>query len=581
MPLDRFSLLHDNRCSGAAADAELAAERSPDLPSDTNTTGSKEWFPKLTLGSLPERAARRWGSREALWFEGRRWSFEGLAAEVDRAARGLLALGVAPGERVALWMLNRPEWVIAAFAAFKIGAVLLPINTRLRAADIDYILRQSGAGTLIINDRSGPIDYQDMVLGLLGKQAPSSAHLQAAAGLPELRQIVVLGDARPGTLRWETMLAGGAAIEAGSLQTRAASVSPDATAYLMYTSGTTGEPKGVMHQHAVIRNVIDRGNRMGISVTDSILMYLPLFHMFGFTEGLLMSMLTGARQVLTPTFDARQCLALIESERATVLHGFDLHFKDLLDAHAAEPRDVSSVRTGILASGMSSSWPIARQARKTFGPMLSGFGMTEFCVGAAMSALDSTEEQCVEASGYPAPGYEIRIVDPETGQSLPENVPGEIQVRGYTMMQGYYRKPVETAAALDSAGWLHTGDMGILRPDGHLRFMGRYKDMLKIGGENVDPMEVEAYLMTHPAVDLAVVISYPDSRLSEVGIAYVRSKAGQSLEESGLIDYCRGRIASFKIPRRVVFIDELPMTSSGKIQKAKLREDALKRFPPG
>ena len=338
-------------------------------------------------------------------------------------------------------------------------------------------------------------------------------------------------------------------------------------------------PKGVMHHHAVVRNVTDRGYRMGIGVSDTILMYLPLFHMFGFTEGLLMSFLTGARQVLTATFDARECLGLIESERVTLLHGFDLHFKDLLDAQVEAKRDLSSVRTGILASGMSNSWAIARQARKTFGPLLSGFGMTEFCVGAALSALDSSEEQCVEASGSAAPGYGIRIIDPATGMDQPTGTPGEILISGYTMMQGYFNKPAETAAALDRDGWLHTGDMGVLREDGHLRFMGRYKDMLKIGGENVDPMEVEAFLMGHPAVDLAVVVSYPDARLSEVGVAYVRLKPGQSASEDDIIAYCRGRIASYKVPRRAIFTDDFPMTSSGKIQKSKLRDDVLKRYP--
>ena len=539
-----------------------------------------DWFPKQTLGSLPAQAAALWGDREALCFEGRRCNWTELSASVDRAARGLMALGVQPGERVALWMVNRIEWVIAAFAVFKVGAVLLPINTRLRADDVAYILKQSESATLIINDRAGPVNYLGMVRELLPDLEQHAPENLQSADFPDLRRLVVLGDAPDGTVAWPSLDARGESVPAAKLAERAAAVSPDETAYLMYTSGTTGLPKGVMHHHAVIRNVTDRGNRMGIGISDAILMYLPLFHMFGFTEGLLMSVLTGARQVLTATFDARESLALIESERITLLHGFDLHFKDLIDAQATEKRDLSSVRTGILASGSSASWPTARAARRMFGPLLSGFGMTEFCVGAALSALDSTEEQCVEASGYPAPGYGIRILDPTTGRDQPTGTPGEILIRGYTMMQGYFMKPAETAAALDADGWLHTGDMGVLRADGHLRFMGRYKDMLKIGGENVDPMEVEAFLMGHPAVDLAVVVSYPDPRLAEVGVAYVRTRNGSTLTEAELIEYCRGRIASFKIPRRVIFTGEFPITSSGKIQKTRLREDVLARFPP-
>jgi fatty-acyl-CoA synthase len=228
---------------------------------------------------------------------------------------------------------------------------------------------------------------------------------------------------------------------------------------------------------------------------------------------------------------------------------------------------------------MSSSVPIARKARKVFGPLLSGYGMSEFGVGAALSALDSTEDQCTEASGYPAPGYEIRVVDPETGREPPAGGPGEILVRSYMTMRGYYEKPAETARALDGEGWLHTGDMGVIRADGHLRFMGRYKDMLKIGGENVDPMEVEAFLMSHAAINLAAVVSFPDPRLAEVGVAFVKCEAGRTLTAAEVLDHCKGRIASFKIPRHVVFVDDFPMTSSGKIQKVKLREEALRRIP--
>jgi fatty-acyl-CoA synthase len=304
-------------------------------------------------------------------------------------------------------------------------------------------------------------------------------------------------------------------------------------------------------------------------------MYLPLFHLFGFSEGLLMSMVTGARQVLTETFDPRESLDLLVRERATILHGFDTHFKELIEALERSPHEVPRIRTGILASGMSSSMPIARRARQVFGPLVSGYGMSEVGAGAAIGALDSTEEQSVEASGYPAPGYEIRVIEPATGKDQPVGVPGEILVRTYMLMQGYYNKPEETARAIDEDGFMHTGDMGVIRPDGYLRFMGRYKDMLKIGGENVDPMEVEAFLMRHPAINLAAVVALPDARLSEVGVAFVRLEPGHALREAEVIDYCRGKIASFKIPRHVVFVDEFPMTGSGKIQKVKLRADAI------
>jgi fatty-acyl-CoA synthase len=537
--------------------------------------GSGDWFEKITLGALPGRAAARWGSREALCFRGQRWSFAELATEVDRVARGLLALGIGPGEKVGLWLTNRPEWIEVAFAVMRIGAVLVPINTRFRTEDVAYITDQSDATTLILAERSGPVDYLGMVRDLV----PEGVTF-AASRLPKLRRIVLLGEApRSGTVEWADLLAEGGAVDEAALARRASAVDPEDLAFLMYTSGTTGFPKGVMHAHRLLRNVTDRAFRLAITEHDVILMYLPLFHLFGFSEGMLTSMVTGARQVLTETFDADESLALLERERATVLHGFDTHYKEMAEAHARRPRDVSSVRTGILAAGMASSTSVARTARALFGPLVSGYGMSEFGAGAAIGALDSTEEQSCEASGYPAAGYEIRVVDPATGRDQPPGTPGEILVRGYALMRGYYNNPEASAAVIDAEGWMHSGDMGFFRPDGHLRFIGRYKDMLKIGGENVDPMEVEAFLMTHPGIALAAVVGYPDARLSEVGVAFILRAPGHDLGEEDVLAHCRGRIASFKAPRRVVFVDDFPMTSSGKIQKVKLREEALRRWP--
>jgi fatty-acyl-CoA synthase len=359
---------------------------------------------------------------------------------------------------------------------------------------------------------------------------------------------------------------------------RAHAVDPDATTLILYTSGTTGFPKGVMHGHALVRNITDHANRLGVTQNDVILMYLPLFHVFGFTEGPLTSMLTGARLVVTESFDGSACLDLIERERATIIHGFDTHFKDLLDAQERRARDVSSLRAGICAAGMASSTAIARRTNERLFPTFTAFGMSEVSVGACLSFLDSTLEQRCETSGYPAPGYEIGILNPATGAPAPAGTPGEIAVRGYMAMQGYYDKPEETAKTIDAQGWLHSGDMGYLRPDGYLVFMGRYKDMLKIGGENVDPMELEGYLLGHPAIQQAAVVGLPDDRLQEVPVAFVIPKPGAALTAEDVLTFCRGKIASFKVPRHVLLVEELPMTSSGKIQKAKLREAAKGRI---
>ena len=541
---------------------------------------SGHWFPKRTIGSLVDERLAHDGARQALVFEDRRWTFAELAREIDAVGRGLVALGIAPGDKVSLWMMNRPEWICAALAVMRIGAVLVPINTRFRTEDAAYVLGQSDSSTLIIAARSGPIDYLGMVRTLLPTLG-SSGEAVSDPNLPSLQRVIVLGGgASLATIAWSSLLAAGTRVPADALRARIAAVDPDATAFIVYTSGTTGFPKGVMHSHIMVRNVVERAFRMGITPADAILMYLPLYHLFGFSEGMLMSLATGARQILTETFDPHESLRLLEAERATILHGFDTHFKDLLQAHHQRPRDTASVRTGILATGMSSSMPIAREARKVFGHLLSGYGMSEVGAGVTLSALDSSEEQCTEASGYPAPGYEITIMDPTSGCDQPVGVPGEILVRGYTVMQGYYRKPEETAKAVDSNGWLHSGDMGLLRPDGHLRFMGRYKDMLKIGGENVDPLEIEAYLASHPAINAAAVVGAPDARLSEVAVAFVRLEPGQKLTAPEVITYCRGRIASYKVPRHVFLIDDFPMTGSGKVQKVKLREEARRRLEP-
>ena len=542
---------------------------------------ARDWFCKRTIGSLVDERARRDGAREALVFEARRFTFAELARDIDAVARGLMAVGIGPGDKVALWMSNRPEWVHAALAVMRIGAVLVPINTRLRTEDVAYVLGQSDSAALIIAARSGPVDYLAMACELLPSLASGGDGLKDAR-LPAVRHVIVLGDPpAAGTLGWSTLLEGGARVPDDILRARVNAVDPDETAFIIYTSGTTGFPKGVMHGHNIVRNVVDRAYRMAITPADTILMYLPLYHLYGFSEGILMSMATGARQLVTQTFEANESLRLLEEERATIVDGFDTHFKDLLEAYRRRPRDTSSIRTGILASGMLNSVPIAQDARRLFGNFLSGYGMSEIGVGAALSALDSSEEQCVEASGYPAPGYEIKIIDPETGREQPMGAPGEIVVRGYMVMQGYYRKPEETAKAIDADGWMHSGDMGLIRADGHLRLLGRYKDMLKIGGENVDPLEVEAYLGTHPTIKAVAVVGVPDARLSEVAVAFVQALPGQQVTQRAVAEHCRGKIASFKIPRHVFLVEEFPMTGSGKVQKSKLREEARRRLGAG
>lgn len=537
------------------------------------------WFEKITFAQLLDNAAERWGAREALCFEGRRWSFAQLRQDVDRAAKALIAAGVQPGDHVALWLGNRPEYIFLFFAVAKVGAVLVPINTRFRTRDMAYIVQQSDATTLITAARAGPIDYMGMVEELVPDLRQQEPRALRSTAVPALRRIIVFHDAPvAGTLPWEAVLTAGEAVAEVGLERRSAAVNPDATAYIMYTSGTTGFPKGVMQGHNVIRNVMDEGNRLGITPSDVTLNYLPLFHAFAVYTAVLMSPATGSRQVLMPSFDAGEALRLIAAERVTLLHGFDTHYKDLLEHPAYAGADLRSLRAGVLAAGMPSSAAIARRAQAMMRT-LTGFGMTEIGVGAAMSFLDSDEEVRTTMSGWPLNGYEIKIADPVNGATLPPGGIGEICVRSYQVMQGYYRKPEETARAIDADGWFHTGDCGLMRADGCLRFLGRYKDMLKVGGENVDPTEVEALLLDDPRINHVAVVGIPDERLSEVPVAFVIMEPGAQLRADDVIALCRGRIASFKIPRHVFFTDSFPMTGSGKIQKYLLRQEAARRVP--
>ena len=538
-----------------------------------------EWYPKKTFGSLAETMALRFGEREALVFKDARYTFRDLLARIDEVAKGLIQLGVRPGDHVALWMVNRPEWIFAMFALAKIGAVQVPVNTRFRTHDLAYLLEQSGARYLIAQDRSGPINFHEMIREVV-KLSASSAEIKDPK-FPKMQGVILLGnDAQAGCVDWYAMLDEGREISNESLAERAGAVDPDTAVFIMYTSGTTGFPKGVMHSHIMLRLIEVRMFRLGVTENDTFLNYLPLFHMFSYSEIALTCMLTGARQVLVETFDPDEFIKLIERERVTVMHGFETHLKDLTEAQERHDCDISSLRMGTFAAGMQSAVPIFNKALKVLPTLrtVSGYGMSEMGASTTVGSLGDNFEQRSQTSGYLTPGYACKIVDPESGVEMPVGEPGEIVFRGYAMMMGYYKKPAETAASYDDDGWFHSGDTGVRRPDGYLRFLGRYKDMLKVGGENVDPMEVEGLLLTVDGVQQVAVVAYPDERLTDVPVAFIQRTTDSDLSEDDVMRYCKGKVASFKIPRHVIFIDELPMTASGKIRKVELREDAVKRL---
>jgi len=539
----------------------------------------------ITFGELVDTAASHFGAKEALCYQGRRWSFTELRSDVERAAMGLIKLGVAPGDKVALWMPNRPEWIQLMFAIAKIGAVIVPINTRFRTADLEYVVRQSDATTLIIVDRSGPVEYLDMVRELCPELVTGNPNDLKPEAFPQLKRVVVVGEGHyRGVTGWDDVLSHLDNSPEHDLATDLAKRQQivDATdpVLVMYTSGTTGFPKGVIQSHVIQQNVRDQAVRMGMTQDDVILMYLPLFHAFGLYEGPLMSMISGARMVLTTLFDPAESLRLIEQEKATVLSGFDTHFHGLTTHPDCKTTDLTSLRTGVLAVGMASSEAVARQTQRLLCPTITGWGMTEIGVCGTMSYLDSPEDDRCLGSGHPLEGYEYKIINPESGETLEPGRMGELCVRTYAMMQGYYKKPEETANAFDSLGWFRTGDVATIRKDGFVRFLGRYKELLKVGGENVDPVEVEAFLLGHPGVNSVQVVGIPDAALGEIACACVILKDDCQVSSEEIIGYCRGKLASFKLPKHVLFMTEYPMTPSGKIQKFKLKDLAEAAFKP-
>lgn len=533
----------------------------------------KDWYFKRRLGDLPRDAARRFPDREGLVFAHQRFTFSAIESQVDSAARALLALGVGHGDHVALWLVNRPEWLFITFALARIGAVIVPVNARFRSVDLQYLLHQSDTRFLITHEVSGPVDYLSMVKEIV--QLPESGDTIADQRFPELHRVVIVGAevSIPGVTLWQRALADGEQIAVNTQHAREAAVDPDDPVLIMYTSGTTGFPKGVVHSHKILRNVEERAYRMAVTEADTVLNYLPLFHAFAFSEGALMSLVSGARQILTESFDAHHALDLVEREHVSLLHGFEAHMQALCDAQEQRPRQLASLRTGLFAAGTLGATPVLQRGARLLSPLrsLSAFGMTETWLGASVSALDDDETHRLERSGYPAPGYEFRVVDPLTEREQPRGVPGELRVRGYGLMLGYYKNAEATANAYDSEGWFRTGDMGEHHADGHIRFLGRYKDMLKVGGENVDPLEIEGYLLRLEGIAQVAIVGYPDARLAEVPVACVVLRQDSVLSEPQIIEHCRNKVASFKIPRHVLFIDALPMTPSGKVQKVELR----------
>jgi fatty-acyl-CoA synthase len=522
----------------------------------------------VTVGELLTRLAAALPGHEALVYERQpRYTFAALEQEARTIARGLVALGVEQGERVVLWATNVPEWVVLQFALAKIGAILVTANTSLRARDIDYLLRQSEAATLIAIRGFRDVDYIDEL-----------AAIGATSGaVPGLTRLIFIGrDTPPGFVNYEELRTLAARVPDAVLDERAARIGIDDVINMQYTSGTTGFPKGVMlSSRNIVNNGDALGGMLGYTPADRLCLCVPLFHCFGCVIGVLGAFTHGACLCPIEAFDPKRVLETVHRERCTALYGVPTMFIAELESADFKRYDLTSLRTGVMAGALCPEPLMRRVMTDMHLPEITiAYGMTESSPGITMTPRDSSVAQRSQTVGPVLPELEVKIVDPASGSERPAGERGELCCRGYNVMKGYYNNPEATRAAIDDDGWLHTGDEASIDQDGCFRITGRIKDIIIRGGENIAPKEIEDRLREHAAVADAYVYGMPDAFFGEAVAAAVRLKPGaMEVSPDDLIAWCAATQAKFKVPRYVRFVSEFPMTASGKVQKYKLREE--------
>jgi acyl-CoA synthetase (AMP-forming)/AMP-acid ligase II len=541
-------------------------------------------LPWRSVPALVAWAARFFSAREALVDADVRMSFAELGDRVAEAARAFVAAGVAPGDRVAVWAPNSWAWAVAALGAVSAGGALVPVNTRFKGREAAFVVARSGARALVTVREFLGVDYPAM----LREAAGGPADGRPVAGLPRLERIVIVpgpgaapSDAAPSeaTLAWETFLAGAARVPEEEAAARAAAVGPEDLSDVIFTSGTTGEPKGVMATHGQTLRVFETWSRLvGLREGDRYLIVNPFFHTFGYKAGILACLMRGATMIPEAVFDAGRVLRRIEAERVSVLPGPPTLYQSLLAHPDRQHADLSSLRLAVTGAAVV---PVAlvRAMREELGfrVVLTAYGLTESTGTATMCRPEDDLETIATTSGRAIEGTEVRVVD-EAGRPLPPGQPGEVVIRGYNVMRGYFEDPKRTAEVIDRDGWLHTGDVGVMDARGYLRITDRKKDIFIVGGFNVSPAEVENELLAHPAVVQAAVVGAPDERLGEVGVAFVVPRPGARLDPEELVAWARERMANYKAPRRVEVVDQLPLNASGKVLKHVLRERAAARL---
>lgn len=537
----------------------------------------------ITIGDLLDETAGNYPQKEALVYQerGLRYSFEKFRELCNQVARGLMSLGIQKGEHVAIWATNVPEWVISQFATAKMGAVLVTVNTSYRAHELEYLLQQSESTTLLLIDGYRDASYLQMIQEICPELATSQPGELVSKRLPHLKNVIYLGDERqPGMFLWQDLVERAASIEEDALAQRQQSLGPDDVINMQYTSGTTGFPKGVMLSHYnIVNNAIKVAECQGLGLEDRVCIPVPFFHCFGCVMGTLACVATGATMVPVISFDPGLVLSVVENERCTALYGVPTMFIAELNHPSFATRDLSSLRTGIMA-GSPCPMEVMKNVIEKMGirDITIAYGQTESSPVFTQTRPEDTIERRVSTVGRAHEGVEVKIIDPATGETVPPNVQGELCTRGYLVMKGYYNMPEQTRMVIDEEGWLHTGDLATVDEDGYYRITGRLKDMIIRGGENIYPREIEEFLYSHPKILDVQVVGVPDSTYGEQVLACIRVKPGETLTVEEVKAYCDGKIARFKIPYYIQFVEDYPMTASGKIQKFKLREQAIQRF---
>lgn len=532
-----------------------------------------------TIGQyLKDMAAKQPDNEALVCVDKLRLTYRKFDEVTDRAAKGLLSIGIKKGDKVAIWATNVPEWIITIFATAKIGAILVTVNTAYKRYELEYVLKQSDTKALIMINGFKDSDYIQEVNDIIPDLKSQRKGRIKCKTLPYLKSIIYVGeDKHEGMYNFDELYSRGDMLSDDELAKASRLLDKDDVINIQYTSGTTGFPKGVMLSHYNLLNNGDGiASRMKFTPKDRLCITVPLFHCFGYVLSVMVCLTKGSTMVLVDHFNPLVVMNTIEREKCTAVHGVPTMFITMLGHPDFVKYDFSSLRTGIMAGSVCPTKIMKAVVDKmNIKGITSVYGLTEASPGITQTSVDDSLEDRVSTVGTVLPNIEMKIIDPKTGKEVPRGVKGEIMTKGYNVMKGYYKMKKETNEVIEG-GWLHSGDLGYLDGKGYLRITGRLKEMIVRGGENIYPREIEEYLYRYPGIEDVQIVGVPDQKYGEEVMAYVIPKEGAALTEESIINYARKGLARFEVPKYVKFLDKFPMTASNKIQKYKLKEMAIK-----